>query len=337
MRAKYDNIAIKGIVTVVPKNIENNEEYVAKLESRRIKKQILLTGIKERRACINGQSSGDLCTLAADKLLDNLGWDRDDIKCMVYVTQSSDLSRPSTAFIIQKRLEIGKQCMVFDVNLGCSGYVAGLQIVSGLLHNVGGKALLLTGESGTFENGYSVSTSSLLNGDAGSATAIEVDCKASTMYCEQCSDGYEYKKIYKPHGKPGFMDGNGVLLFTLNEVVNSIKSFKKDFEIDENEIDYYVLHQAQKMILDGVAKGCSINKEKILSSCEYFGNTSSASIPLTLCTEIEKIKCKELIKVYMCGFGIGLSWGSVVMDINTSIIYPIIESNYVYPDKKEYT
>lgn len=333
MKGSYDNICVKGILSVVPEQIIENMDFVKELADRRVKKQLALTGIERRRACAEGQTAGDLCTAAADRLLEKLQWDRNEIDALVYVTQSPDFSRPSSAFLIQKRLGIGRECSAFDVNLGCSGYVAGLQILSGLLHNTGGRGLLLAGESHVRESG-GIDSSSLLVGDAGSATAVKI-CPGNRMLYRQQSDGEGFYQIYKSFNQPAFMDGNGVLLFTLNDVVKSIVEFRDIFGVKEEEIDYYVLHQAQKMILEGVAKGAGIDQEKVLSSCRDFGNTSSASVPVTLCVERDKYKDREKITAYMCGFGIGLSWGSVLMDLETSCIYPMEESNIIYSDRKE--
>lgn len=334
MHGRYSDVAIKGIVSVVPKNELDNLEYMNQFGDRRVKKQILLTGIEKRRACINGQTAGDLCTVAAEHLIKRLGWKKNNIKALIYVTQSPDFQRPSTSYLIQKRLGIGKNCIVFDVNLGCVGYIAGLQIIAGILHNCGGRGLLLAGESIVFENGTDMSTSSLLNGDAGSATAVEIE-QGHRLYYKQWSDGNKFHYLYKTFDKPAYMDGNGVLLFGLNEVVKSFGEFKETFQIQEEEVDYYVLHQAQKLIIDGIAENAGLPMEKILYSCKGFGNTSSASIPLTICVNIDRFKDKKKLCLYCCGFGIGLSWGSALIEIETACIEPIIETQKYYDDREK--
>ncbi len=133
MKGEYSNIEIKGIVSAVPENEVCNLDYIEKIESRRIKKQVMLTGIENRRVCINGQKASDLATIAADKLLNLLEWNRNEIDVLIFVTQSPELSRPSTAFIIQQRLGIGKDCLVYDINLGCSGYIGGIETIAAIL------------------------------------------------------------------------------------------------------------------------------------------------------------------------------------------------------------
>lgn len=336
MTGRYTNVKIQGILSAVPTNELDNMAFIENLESKRVKKQILLTGIEKRRACVNGQMADDLCTVAGEELLNRLGWEKESIGVLVFVTQSPVLARPSTAFLIQQRLGLGTDCMVFDVNLGCSGYTAGLQIVAGLLQGTGGRGLLLAGESHALEGGSQMDSSSLLVGDAGTATAVEI-VEGNEMLFRQQSDGKGAPFIYKAFGRPGYMDGNGVLLFTLNEVVKSITEFKEMFQVKEESIDFYILHQAQKMILDGVAKGCGLDRGKVLESCRLYGNTSSASIPLTLCASKDQTGQKEKIRAYMCGFGIGLSWGSVLTELETAGIYPVMESDKVFLDKEAYS
>lgn len=332
MQGSCENIAIKGIVSVVPKNKVCNLDYVEKIENRRIKKQVILTGIENRRVCVDGQTASDLATIAGEKLLQKLEWDRDTIDVMIFVTQSPELSRPSTAFIIQKRLNIGQNCLVFDINLGCSGYIGGLETIMSILSITKGKGLLLVGESHAMEGG-DINTSSLLVGDGASATALEYNI-GNTLLFRHYSDGTRANYIYRPFNKPGSMDGNAVLLFGLNDVVDSIRQFQKDNCFTTDDVDYYVFHQAQKMIVDGLAKGAELPEDKVLFSCREYGNTSSASIPITLCTNIDNTKESGMKKLFMCGFGIGLSWGIVYAKVDTSIIFPLEESDYVYDDRE---
>lgn len=331
MKGKYDNVEIKGVVAAVPENKVCNLDFIKKIENRRIKKQVMLTGIENRHVCVNGQTAADLATIAADKLLDFLQWDRDKIDVLIFVTQSPELSRPATAFIIQKRLNIGKNCLIYDINLGCSGYVGGLTTIAGILSATKGRGLLLVGESHAMEGG-GLDTSSLLVGDAASATALEY-CEKKTMLFQQYSDGTRANYIYKPFNKPGFMDGNAVLLFGLNDVVESVKQFQEENHLAEEEVDYYVFHQAQRMIVEGIAQGAELSQEKVLFSSDDYGNTSSASIPLTICLHANQSMNEGRKKFLMCGFGIGLSWGIIYTEIDTGVILPLVISDYIYDDR----
>ena len=133
-----DNIRVCGIASAVPKRCIDNIKFAEDMGQKRNKRQIKLTGIKKRHICDVGQSASDFATYAADKLLEHLEWKRDEIKVLIFVTQQPDLSRPSTAMLIQKRLGLGIDCTCFDVNMGCSGFTVGMQIIASMLTVVGG-------------------------------------------------------------------------------------------------------------------------------------------------------------------------------------------------------
>lgn len=327
------NIKIAGIASAVPKNTIDNISFVEQMGKKRNMRQIKLTGIKKRHICAKGQSASDFATYAADKLLNHLHWSREEIKILIFVTQQPDLSRPSTAMLIQKRLGLGTNCTCFDVNMGCSGFTVGLQIIASMLSVVGGKGLLLVGD-GRYVDEDMHSTSDLLFGDGGAATAIEVE-NGYNMVFNQKTDGYRVDTIMCRRNGGSQMDGNAVLMFSLNEVSDNIKNFRNQYGLNEDQIDYYVFHQGQKIILQGIANECNILWEKVLNSYENYGNTSSASIPISICENLQILKEKKQVNLLLSGFGIGLSWGCVYLNIDTENILPIFEFGDYYKDKDE--
>lgn len=331
---RIDNIRICGIASAVPERCIDNIKFSEDMGQKRNKRQIKLTGIKKRHICDVGQSASDFATYAADKLLTQLQWDRDEIKILIFVTQQPDLSRPSTAMLIQKRLGLGIDCTCFDVNMGCSGFTVGMQIIASMLSAVGGKGLLLVGDGRYIPGEDMLSTSDLLFGDGGAAAALEIT-PGYKMTFNQKSDGYRVDTIMCRRSGEAQMDGNGVLMFSLNEVADNIRNFRTQYAIDENNIDYYVFHQGQKIILQGIANECNIKWEKVLNSYEDYGNTSSASIPISICSNLHKIKTKPQVNLLMSGFGIGLSWGCVYLNIDTDNILPVFEFGKYYSDKDD--
>ena len=327
------NIKIAGIASAVPENTIDNIAFVEQMGRKRNMRQIKLTGIKKRHVCVKGQSASDFATYAADKLLNHLHWSREEIKILIFVTQQPDMSRPSTAMLIQKRLGLDTNCTCFDVNMGCSGFTVGLQIIASMLSVVGGKGLLLVGD-GRYVDGDMHSTSDLLFGDGGAATAIEVE-NGYNMVFNQKTDGYRVDTIMCRRNGEAQMDGNAVLMFSLNEVSDNIKNFRNQFCLNEDQIDYYVFHQGQKIILQGIANECNILWEKVLNSYENYGNTSSASIPISICDNLQILKEKKQVNLLLSGFGIGLSWGCVYLNIDTENILPIFEFGDYYKDKDE--
>lgn len=330
------DICIAGISTAVPKDVEKNINASSFLGSRRCKRQIKLTGIEERHVIPIGQKISDLCYVAAQKLLITLGWNPSDVRVLVLLTQHPNYRAPSTAFLLQKMLRISNDCTVFDVNLGCSAFNVGIQIVSSLLSQIAGKAkgLCLIGDlaSQTINAECSADemVGNMLFGAAGSAVAIEKgNTNEKIPFCT-FSDGTRFQAIQRNFGGRTHMDGEGVFNFSTNDVPNTIKTFLKENHILDENIDYYVFHQAQKMILDSLIAECGINKEKELRSISLYGNTSGASIPLSLCANKELFMNRENIRIFSCGYGVGLSWSMAYMLLPTQYILPIIESNEIF-------
>ncbi len=331
MFGEYSNIKICGIAAVVPtKNVENRDCVSEELSIKKIEKQIRLTGVERRRIFSGEQTASDLATKAAEELINELNWEKDTIKIIVYVTQNPDIEIPSTALLIQNRLGIGTDCLAFDVNLGCSGYVGGIQIVAGLIHQMGGRALLLVSD-GKRDNKRKNVADYLLFGYAGTATAIEA-VDHNTLLYQYESDGTRWQTIHRKLGGATEMNGNAVFAFAINDVSDSIKQTMEYFSLDKNEIDYFVFHQGQKMIIDNLADICGIPIDKMLYSLKNYGNTSGASIPLSICNEAERLKKKERVRLYLCGFGVGLSWGNTIFDMDTSHIMQIRENDIHYND-----
>lgn len=312
MFSQYDGVAIQGIETVVPQNRISSSVYSEILGERKVKKQIALTGIRACHVANETESAEDMCVGAAERLLKRLAWNKKDIRGLVLVTQTPSYVMPSTAFVIQKRLGIEEDCIVFDVNLGCSGYTTGLNIVGSLLSNlsVGDKMLLLVGDTVTKYLKEDDVQSKMMFGDAGTATGLE-KVRDGKLICLQKSLGQGYDKIYMKNYKDYFhMDGMEVFRYTINQVVGYMKEFMERTGLIDEDIDYYVFHQAQKHIVDNVAEFCDVPKDKLLISYEEYGNTAGATIPVTLYVNRAALKHGEN-RILMCGFGVGLSCGIV--------------------------
>lgn len=340
------NTAIRAIYTSVPKQkvFTKDYEWVTISERDLFAKT---TGIIERRVASSTTTCSDLCFQAADELLNDLNC-RDQIDLILFVSQSPDYFLPSTAVILQDKLGLSKNTVAFDINLGCSGYVYGLSVIGQLLQNGNfRKALLLCGDKSTISTNYQDKSTFPLFGDAGSATLLEFDKSADEWFAHLASDGSGKDSIIIEHGhsrhpygsvsdeyieyEPGVirtkkhlaLNGMDVFNFALKEVAPSIKLMLENFDINIDDIDYFVLHQANKLINESVRKKLKVAPEKVPYSIQNFGNTSSASIPLTICTCLkEKIESDQLT-LLLAGFGVGFSWGSVVLktsEIRTKIV-----------------
>jgi len=342
---QLENIEVKGIAAAIPKNRVANKDYKyhTDLENKQF---IKTTGIEFRRIVENGTTASDLCFEAAQQLIEKLAWNKEDIKALVFVSQTPDYKIPCTATILQNKLELPKYCLAFDVNLGCSGYVYGLSIIGALLEKIQGKALLLVGDaSSTCINQKDKSTAPLFS-DAGSATALEYNQKAAKIAFNLQSDGSGADAIMTKAGGARnpvdtssfildettgrtdldmFLDGIKVFNFSRREVVPNVNSLLENFKIDKNKIDYFVFHQANKFMNDAIAKKLNLDFEKVPQSLKMYGNTGAASIPFTIVSELNNNVNMQNKRLLLSGFGVGLSWGSCVLNFNKSVLLPIIE------------
>lgn len=341
MIGEFPNVQIQGMASAVPEYLEKNTNFINVLGSRRTKKQIRLTGVSKRHVSGPQQRTSDLCYAAALPLLEKLGWKNSEIKILIYVSQSPNYKLPSTAFFLQDRLGLPKDCVCFDINLGCSSFNVGVHVVSALLQScdISGKALLLIGDTAgkvllpekpiTPE----IIANKMIFGAAGAAIALEKVEKNNLKFMTR-SDGSGFEAIIHHFDKETTMNGAAVFEFAINDVSDDVKVFKDHFGIKEEEIDYYVFHQAQKLILDNIAAACDLPEGKELRSLEEYGNTSGTSVPLTLCANRDKFAGMDRVKLFLCGFGVGLSWGTIFTEIPTENILPVIETNEHYDEDK---
>lgn len=342
MEGLIENIKIAGIASCVPRHTEDNMDYGSVLGEKRVKRQVKLTGIRKRHTSRIEQRASDLAVCAANDLLTKLVWKKDEIGVLIYMTQSPDYLIPSTAIALQERMGLPKEVVAFDVNLGCSSFGYGIHIASSLMNTMPAckKALCLVAdrvenmESKRLLNADTVSFS-LLTGSAASAVAIEKKQGACITFSESC-DGSHYDAILARSSWTGtYMQGNMVFEYAINDVSNRVNQFMEDHKLQVEDIDYFIFHQAQKLILDNISFACNIPSEKMLTSLEEYGNTSGASVPLTLCANAELLHKKDCIKVITCGFGVGLSCSIDYMELSTDTILPVIESDWHYDEDKE--
>lgn len=341
MKGQFNNIKIQGISAAVPQYIEDNTKYKNVFGAKRVKKQIRITGVEKRRVSSRYQRASDLSYAAAKNLLNKLQWNKDEIKILINITQSPNYAHPSTAFFLHKRLGLKKECLSYDMNLGCSSFNVGVHTVASLLQqcNVHDKALLLLGDvAGQVRDPEAPLkpddiAHDMLFGTAGAAIAIE-KVEDNNLYYMNNSDGNGFDAIIGHWGRPSNLNGTEVFSFAINDVSSDLLKFKKEFGIEEESIDYYVFHQAQALILDSIIDTCGISAEKELRSLVEYGNTSGASVAVTLCANIERLSKMEKAKLLLCGFGVGLSWGYIYTEIDTDKILPIIECDEHYDEDK---
>lgn len=356
IQSRFRNIKIVGISTAVPKNREVlNEKYNDIFGADAVAQFSKTTGVVERRVALEEQTSSDLAFVAAKKLLEEKNIHKEEIGVCIYVTQTPDYRIPATACVLHKRLHLPKDCIVFDVNLGCSGYVYGLQIINSLIQTTNCRyGLLLVGDTSNKGIAPEDKTSVMLFGDSGSATLLEKVEIAPEIITAYRTDGEGFKAIIIPSGAYRnrnasservkwadgsyrsdydlYMNGVDVFTFTISEVPALINEFVAENQMDKDTFDCYAFHQANCYILKQLVKKGKIPKDKMHISMDRYGNTSVTSIPLTLCDKYGGESASEDRKVFSCGFGIGLSWGIATFTVNQKDILPIIETEDFYTE-----
>lgn len=343
------NVKIEGVAAAVPKEKKNTLtlECFAPGEAEKV---IGVTGVHESRIAPVGKVCSDYCTTAAQRLMEELQWGKDTIDALIYVSVSRDYIEPNTATVIQGRLGLSENCYTIDVPMACSGYCYGLSVIGSLMStgNIE-RALLLVGDTPSKIMSPLDKTLWPLHGDAGTATALVYDPLASPILFDLRSDGTRSNAIIAPASgvrepitEDSFkmetidtgivrnrthvaMDGMGVFSFTISSVPKCIKSLCEHFDLDLQSVDYLLLHQANEYIDEKIRKKLDLPKVKVPYCLNEFGNTSSATIPMTMVTRIyEQLKNKRN-KMILCGFGAGLSWAAVYIETEKIKVLPLIE------------
>lgn len=347
-KAVLKNVRIAGLTSCVPRTIANNLD--CRPEERSARERLVRNiGITTRHVCRNGQVFSDLAQKAVVDLLAGVGWKPEEVDALICVTQSPDYPIPATAIVMQDRLGLPKTTLAFDVNLGCSGYPYGLFIVGSMV-SAGKlrKAILVVGDQSsvadTEDQGHLV-----LFGDAATATALVYDEAASDMYFDGYSDGKGYRAIIIPHGgkkhpttpqsfervagpdgvvRAGvecILDGPAILNFSTAVGPVALRDVCEFAGTDIEQVDYFVLHQANKIINETIRKKLRMPEEKFPLTLPDYGNTSSASIPVTITARTREQFAAPGKTFVMCGFGIGLSWASMLVRTSECFCPPMIE------------
>ncbi len=341
---------IRGISSCVPKTIVRNDASNLDMPEEEIDKLVNSIGIHEKRIVDPDVTAVDLCHIAAERMISEIGVGRNEIDALIFMTQTPDYLIPANAPILQYRLGLKKETICFDIGLACSGYVYSLFVASSLLQNPAiNNVLLLDGETFSKHTSSKDKVNYPLYGDAGTATLIGKNTNGLSSFFSLYTDGSGYKAVIiegggyrnpitaqglneiargdKNFGRVNdiYMDALEVFNFTMREVPRSVKQTLEYSGNSVDSIDYFVFHQANKFMTDFFAKKLKISSGKMLYSIQNFGNTSSASIPLTICANHHSFECNSSYSLMLSGFGGGLSWANAMITIKDTMVLPPIE------------
>ena len=272
------------------------------------------TGMSVRHHVSDGENHTMLAEQAARAAIEKSGIDKEDVGVVIVCTVSADYYSPSAACLIQGRLGLKKDIIAFDLGAGCSGFVFGLETIRALMMARNAKyGLIIGAEVLSKKMDMTDRGTCVLFGDGAAAAVVELSEKLYTSVIGVDGDE-EMINIKTPNGYI-HMDGQGTYKFAVATVPKVIEQVVKDAGLTYNDIDYYVMHQANLRIIESIAKKVKQPMDKFIVNIEKYGNTSAASVGLALDEAFEEGRIKPGDKVLICAFGAGRTWGAVVVEM----------------------
>ena len=346
MFVRIKNAKIAGVSCVIPKVSKSlyDEPDLYDGNQKKIKRVVESSGFLNRRIADKDVTTSDLCYKAALDLFENCNVNKEEIGAIVFVSYTPDYIMPATSYVLHNRLGLSEGCLCMDIPQACSGYEIGLYQAAMLLNNGCKKVLLLVGDTfSKFTDMFRNNTAPVF-GDAGTATLIEFSENTDPWYFSLHTDSSGYDALICKNG--GFrnpaktedfyedgsfkyeagMDGARVFDFTMKRVQNSVTECLEYAKMQSKDIDYFVMHQANKMILQNIAVALGVSVEKMpIGTMTEYGNQCGASIPCTFSNYLKKQFENGKNKVLLSGFGVGLSWANCILNIDNIYVSNLVE------------
>lgn len=350
-RWNIKNVRMVGVSACVPKQVVKTEDFdlFTKEEAEVFNNTV---GIQSRHLAPENICASDMCQAAALRLMDELGWEPRSIDVLIFESVTGDFRTPPTSCLLQDRLKLSENCFCMDIPMGCCGYIYAMTVASNLLTSGSVKrALLLIGDTALRMGSMKDKSRVPLFGDGGTAIALEYNENANDIIIDFQTDGKGYEALITPHG--GFRHpatpesfeyedfGNGVVRAPIHTLINgmnvfsfaisrppkSVEAFLADYNLDrEADIDHYLIHQANKMIVDRIVKKLKLPIDKVPYNLEEFGNLGGASIPSLMVTRLrDKLQSNEETSLLCTSFGLGLSWGTMWLKTNKMTVPELVK------------
>ncbi|NMH29503.1 ketoacyl-ACP synthase III [Flavobacterium silvaticum] len=337
MLQQFRGIEIKALSACIPKRIVGNDAFEDLIAGKELRMFERTVGITSRRWAEDGVTATDLGFEAASILFSEHPELKENISALVFLSQTPDYKLPFSSNILQDKLGLGRELLCLDLNAGCAGFVQGLGTAFSLASPVkNGRVLLIIAETMSRMLSYKDRGTTLLFGDGAAAMIIENTGDGSVESAfEYFTDGAHFDAIMIPEGgyrKPAtaesliekedaagnkrtglnlYMDGARVFDFTLREIAPSITKILTDSDTSKDDVDYFLMHQSNRFIIQQIAAQLGIPSEKALLNIETSGNTSGVSIPLLMSEKQEQVsKGKTLV---CSGYGVGLNWANCIL------------------------
>ena len=350
-RWNIHNVRMTGVSACVPKEVVHSEDFpFFDKEGAEVFNNTV--GIRERRLGPDSLCASDMCQAAAEKLLAELGWEKESVEMLVFESVTGDYKTPPTSCLLQDRLGLSEDCFCVDIPMGCCGCMYAMNVAGNMLSNGDiRRALLLIGDTALRMGSMQDKSRVPLFGDMGTAIALEYDPSAQPIMIDFHTQGSGYKALMTPHGgyrhpiteesfvqedygngiirapKDTLIDGLAVFTFAISKPAKTVANLMEELHIDkDNDIDYYLIHQANKLIVDRLVKKLKLPAEKVPYNLEECGNTGGASVPGLMVTRLREQLQQEGNKRLLCSsFGLGLSWGTMLLNVEKLVIPELIE------------
>lgn len=349
MFQEFKGVEIKSISTCVPSRKIPNSFFGELLSTKEVRVFEKTVGILERRWAEESVTASDLGYAAAVDLLEKYNLAKDEIDCLIFLSQTSDFKIPFTSNILQSRLGLKKDILCLDINAGCAGFIQGLSTSFSIVKTIKkGKVLFIVAETLSKILSTRDRSTSMLFGDGAAAILIEnTENDRVQSFFNFFSDGLNadaikildggYRNGLNEKSLELFIDENGsqktrlqlsmdgpkVFDFTLREIAPSIQNLLHKFQFNLAEVDFFLFHQSNKFIINQISSQLDISKEKVLINIEEFGNTSGVSIPLLFNSCKGKMYTKN--NLLLSGYGVGLNWGNCFLKNSSISINDLIQ------------
>ncbi len=345
---KFENVGLRAVSACVPHNVVKTRSMTEYYTPEAIEKFIEATGIEERRVVQNNECASDLCEKAARQIFAETDINPEDIDVLVFVCQTPDYKSPGTSIILQDKLGLKKDTVVYDVNMSCSGFIHGMLLSYTFLqmpeiNNV----MVLVGDTLSKWTSPKDKSTGMLLGDAGIASVFTKGKQFGESFISMQTDGANYESVMIIAGgsrmpssyetlemkeyedgsirslEQVIMNGSDVFSFAITELPKDIKRLLQFAGKTIDDVDKYAFHQANNFMTNYIAKKSKANPDKILHSIQKYGNTAGTSIPLCLVENRDLIKENE--SFLMNAIGAGFTYGTVLLNIADCKILPITE------------
>ncbi len=345
---KFKDIGIKAISATVPHTIVKTDSLTDYYSKEELDKFIAATGVEQRRFADKDVCASDLCEKSALQIFNETSIARSDIDALFFISQSPDYKIPGTSVILQHKLGLSKDIIVYDVNMSCSGFIHGLLMAySFLQHPDINNVMIMVGETLSHMISLQDKGTGKLLGDAGTVAVIGKGQQFGESFFSMNSDGSNLNSVILPAGGGRIpsseetlkmtkhedgsirsleqinMVGEDVFSFAISVLPKDIKKLLAFANKGIDEIDVYAFHQANNFMSNYIAKKAKANPDKILHSIQKYGNTAGTSIPLCMVENRDKIHINN--SVLMNAIGAGFAYGTVLINIADCQILPLSE------------